>query len=71
MSVHLRAMPKQTVPRRTLASSCARAKVGRVMHEYKANSLHSSSSGGRVVRSRKQALAIALHEAERACKRGK
>ena len=39
------------------------AKVGKVMHEYKAGKLHSGSKKGPVVTSRKQAVAIALHEA--------
>jgi hypothetical protein len=37
-------------------------KVGKVMSEYKAGSLH-SGKGGPVVKSRKQAIAIALSEA--------
>lgn len=37
-------------------------KVQKVMHEYKAGSLH-SGKGGPVVKSRKQAVAIALSEA--------
>lgn len=38
------------------------AKVGKVMHEYKAGNLH-SGKGGPIVKSRKQAVAIALSEA--------
>jgi hypothetical protein len=38
------------------------AKVGKVMHEYKAGSLH-SGKGGPVVKSRKQAVAIAMSQA--------
>jgi hypothetical protein len=38
------------------------AKVGKVMHEYKAGTLH-SGKGGPVVKSRKQAIAISLSEA--------
>jgi hypothetical protein len=37
-------------------------KVGKVMHEYKAGGLH-SGKGGPLVKSRKQAIAIALSEA--------
>jgi hypothetical protein len=44
-------------------------KVRKVMREYKAGTLH-SGKGGPVVRSPKQALAIALSEADRA-KRGR
>ena len=38
------------------------AKVGKVMHEYKEGTLH-SGKGGKVVKSRKQAVAIAMSEA--------
>jgi ribosomal protein L21E len=38
------------------------AKIGKVMHEYKAGSLH-SGKGGPVVNSRKQAVAIAMSQA--------
>ena len=38
------------------------AKVGKVMHEYKMGGLH-SGKGGPEVKSRKQAVAIALSEA--------
>lgn len=37
-------------------------KVGKVMHEFKAGGLH-SGKGGPVVKSRKQAVAIAMSEA--------
>lgn len=37
-------------------------KMGKVMHEYKAGTLH-SGKGGPVVKSRKQAIAIAMSEA--------
>jgi ribosomal protein L21E len=43
-------------------------KVEKVMHEYKEGKLH-SGKGGRVVKSRKQAVAIALSEAGRARKK--
>jgi hypothetical protein len=39
------------------------AKVGKVMHEYKAGELHSGSKKGPEVTSKKQAVAIALSEA--------
>lgn len=38
------------------------AKVGKVMGEYKEGKLH-SGSGGKVVKSRDQAIAIAMSEA--------
>ena len=40
-----------------------KAKVGKVMHEYKAGTLNTGSKTGPVVKSRKQAIAIALSEA--------
>lgn len=44
----------------------ARAKkVATVMREYKAGKLHSGSKKGPVVKSRKQAVAIAMSEARR------
>jgi len=39
------------------------AKVGKVMKEYGAGKLHSGSKKGAVVKSQKQAIAIALSEA--------
>ena len=39
------------------------AKIGKVMHEYKAGELHSGSKSGPLVKSRKQAIAIAMSEA--------
>jgi hypothetical protein len=38
-------------------------KVGKVMSEYKAGKLHSGSKKGPVVKSRQQAVAIAMSEA--------
>lgn len=46
-----------------------KTKVEKVMGEYKRGTLH-SGKGGPVVKSRKQAVAIALSEAQRA-KKGK
>jgi hypothetical protein len=40
----------------------AKTKVHKVMGEYKRGSLHSGSKKGPVVRSRKQAIAIAMSE---------
>jgi hypothetical protein len=40
----------------------ADAKVAKVMHEYKTGTLH-SGKGGPVVKSKKQAIAIAMSEA--------
>jgi len=45
-------------------------KVGKVMREYKEGTLH-SGKGGKVVKSPKQAIAIALSEAGVSKKKGK
>ncbi len=45
-----------------MATKKQQAKVGKVMREYKDKSLH-SGKGGPVVKSRKQAVAIAMSEA--------
>jgi hypothetical protein len=39
------------------------AKIGKVMHEYKAGTLNTGSKTGPVVKSRKQAIAISLSQA--------
>lgn len=46
------------------------AKIGKVMHEYKTGTLH-SGKGGPVVKSKKQAIAIAMSEANMAKKKKK
>jgi len=51
------------------AMSKAQKKVGKVMGEYKAGKLH-SGEGGKVVKSPKQAIAIALSEAKIKPKKG-
>ena len=45
-------------------------KVTKVLREYKAGKLHSGSKKGPVVKSRKQAIVIALSEAGMAKKKG-
>jgi hypothetical protein len=47
----------------------ARDKVRKVMHEFKQGTLHSGSRQGPVVRSRRQAIAIALNQARRESKK--
>ena len=47
--------------------SKAQKKVGKVMGEYKEGTLH-SGKGGPVVKSQKQAIAIALSEGRKAAK---
>ena len=39
------------------------AKTGKVMHEYKAGTLNTGSKTGPVVKSRKQAVALAMNQA--------
>lgn len=60
-------MPKNTGTKRVSAkkraSPQAKKKVEKVMHEYKEGKLHSGSKQGPKVKSRKQAIAIALSEA--------
>ena len=46
-------------------------KMGKVMHEYKTGTLHSGSKSGPMVTSRKQAIAIAMSEANKANKKPK
>ena len=41
----------------------AEKKIGKVMGEYKAGKLHSGSKSGPAVKSRQQAVAIAMSEA--------
>jgi hypothetical protein len=39
------------------------AKIGKVMHEWKTGTLHTGSKSGPIVKSRKQAVAIAMSQA--------
>jgi hypothetical protein len=47
-----------------MAAKKAAAKMQKVMHEFKGGTLH-SGKGGPVVKSRKQAIAIAMSEASK------
>ena len=46
-----------------MATKKQSAKVGKVMHEFKAGTLNTGSKKGPVVKSQKQAIAIAMSEA--------
>lgn len=51
-----------------MAPRSSKNKMQKVMHEYKTGTLH-SGKGGPVVKSRKQAIAIAMSEVENARKK--
>lgn len=53
---------KRRIPR----TRAAKAKISATMREFKGGSLHSGSKKGPLVRSRSQALAIALSKARKA-----
>jgi hypothetical protein len=55
--------PRTKASKKQAESPRARAKVHKVMEEYKEGELHSGSKSGPKVKSRKQAIAIALSEA--------
>lgn len=54
-----------------MASKKNPSKVEKVMTEYKQGKLHSGSKSGPVVKSKKQAVAIAMSEAGMSKKKGK
>jgi len=55
----MRKVAKKKVPK-------GKAKVEKVLHEFKTGTLHSGSKKGPKVKSRRQAIAIALNEQRRA-----
>ena len=56
------------VPRATLRTKPAKAKVTKVMEEWELGHLHSGSKKGPIVTSQKQAVAIALSQAQKAAR---
>jgi hypothetical protein len=52
------------------SESRKRAKMRKVMKEYKSGSLHSGSKHGKPVKNRKQAIAIGMSEARKAAHGG-
>ena len=50
----------------TKEGSAGKSKIHKVMHEFKEGELHSGSKTGKTVKSRDQAVAIALSEAREA-----
>lgn len=65
-------MPKKSMKkairalRKDIKKGKKETKISKVMHEFKEGSLHSGSKKGPQVKSRKQAIAIALSEARKA-----
>lgn len=59
---------RESAKERVREYGVAGAKTKKVMHEFKVGTLH-SGKGGKVVKSRKQAIAIALSEGRRAARK--
>ncbi len=57
---------KKTAKKAAKKTTKAKAKVKKVMHEFKEHELHSGSKKGPIVHNPKQAIAIALSEARKA-----
>jgi hypothetical protein len=62
---------KRGATRRRVTKRFKRDKIETVMHEFKHRQLHSGSKRGPLVRSRRQAIAIALSEQRHADERRK
>ncbi len=61
----LKSMGKKHKKKDPKKMSKGKAKIKRVMHEYKEDKLHSGSKKGPLVKNPKQALAIALSESRK------
>ena len=62
---------KRPKKRLVLQGKAAKAKMHKAMHDFKVGSMHAGKKSGPVVRSRKQAIAIALSQARKASKKNK
>lgn len=56
---------------RSSSNSASGRKIGKVLNEYRHHTLHSGSKHGPLVHSKSQAMAIAIHEAQRRNKRAR
>jgi hypothetical protein len=70
MKPKMKKMAKKAV-KKVMRKRVAKNKIEKVMHEFKEGALHSGSKKGPQVKSKKQAIAIALSEARRAKKNKK
>jgi len=59
---------KKRVSKKVVRSKVGKKKIKRVMEEFKSDKLHSGSKKGPLVKSRRQAVAIAISEAKKTTK---
>jgi hypothetical protein len=63
-------MKRKMAPRpKSIKSAAGKKKIGKVLKEYSEGELHSGSKKGPLVKSKAQAIAIALNEGRRAIKK--